>query len=292
VVIAIIAVLIGLLVPAVQKVREAAALMTCRSHLKQIVLAAHNFESAHDRLPPLVGGPGYSTAFPTVEGPILVFLLPYLEYEPLYRSMSDPRSGLTYVWWEGNPSGTNPYTAILPAYLCPSDPSANGGRSLYLENWSVTSYAANGQVFADTDEDGYQLFWDTGRRLADIPDGTSNTILFAEKFANCANGQIEASNLWGAHWAPHAPIFMSSATTLTGMGDGYIGRSATARFQVRPDSLTACDPYRAATGHSAGIVVGLADGSVRVCAAGMNARTWWLACNPKDGLPMPAEWGN
>ncbi len=292
VVIAIIAVLIGLLLPAVQKVRDAAALVSCRNNLKQLVLAAHNFDSAYNRLPPLAGGPGLSDAFPKIDGPVLVFLLPYLEQEGLYRSMYNPRAGLTYAWWEGNPSGSNPYSAVIPGFLCPADPSANGGRSLSLDGWSVASYAANGQAFAETTRGGLQLSWDAGRRLAQIPDGASNTILFAEKYANCSDGQIQASNVWGVHWPPHAPIFMSSATTLTGTGERYVGAVETARFQVQPAFASACDPYRAATPHSGGIAVGLADGGVRVCAGGLSARTWWLACSPQDGQPLPAEWDN
>src|SRR5262249_30134754 len=123
VVIAILAVLIGLLLPAVQKVREAAALISCRHNLKQIVLATHSFETVYNRLPSLVGGPGFSPTFATIEGPTLIFLLPYLEQESLYRSMYNPRNGRTYTDWEGNPSGSNPYAVVIPTFLCPSDPS-------------------------------------------------------------------------------------------------------------------------------------------------------------------------
>jgi hypothetical protein len=85
---------------------------------------------------------------------------------------------------------------------------------------------------------------------------------------------------------------MSTATTLSGVGEAYAGSRETARFQFRPDPELLCDPYRAATGHGAGIVVGLGDGGVRVCGPGLSARTWWLACSPKDGQTLPADWGD
>src|SRR5688500_18971423 len=91
VVIAIIAILIGLLLPAVQKVRDAAARMSCQNNLKQIGLAAHNFESAHGHLPPGTLGPppGMPPSHPNIFSyqhlGVLAILLPYVEQENLYR---------------------------------------------------------------------------------------------------------------------------------------------------------------------------------------------------------------
>jgi prepilin-type N-terminal cleavage/methylation domain-containing protein len=290
VVIAIIALLIGLLLAAVQKTRQAAALASCRNHVKQIVLAAHHFEATHRRLPPLVGGPGNSAVFAQIDGPTLLFLLPFVEQEGLYRSLFNPRDGIASALWEGNPA--KPHAAVVPAFVCPADPSANGGRSLYLEEWSVACYGANGQVFGDSDAEGHHRGWDAGRRLGEIPDGSSNTVLFAEKYANCATGSVHGGTLWSTSLPPYAPIFMSSATTLTGLGEAYVGNRETARFQFRPDPELSCDPYRAATAHGAGIVVGLGDGAVRVCAPGLSAQTWWQACAPNDGQALPADWAN
>src|SRR3954469_17355954 len=104
VVIAIIAVLIGMLLPAVQKVREAAARMSCGNNLKQLGLAAHNYESALGRLPPSrtrVGGPTWA-----------VVLLPHMEQDNLYR-----RWDLSRTYYEQNQTAR---LTPVRSYFCPS----------------------------------------------------------------------------------------------------------------------------------------------------------------------------
>jgi prepilin-type N-terminal cleavage/methylation domain-containing protein len=122
VVIAIIAILIGLLLPAVQKVREAAARMTCQNNLKQIGLAIHNFHSAHGRFPRsgehliTIGGIVYKTQ--CLHSP-LTMILPYIEQENVYRQIN-----LKLRYNEGSnallaASGQGP-GAVIKTYLCPS----------------------------------------------------------------------------------------------------------------------------------------------------------------------------
>ena len=120
VVIAIIAVLIGLLLPAVQKVREAAARMKCANNLKHLGLAAHHYHDAHQHLPPAIGYyPPAAGAF----GPYFFHLLPYVEQVNLYRSAlgSVPfpsPDGPTAVYYPGN---NNVYSQSVAILLCPSD---------------------------------------------------------------------------------------------------------------------------------------------------------------------------
>jgi prepilin-type N-terminal cleavage/methylation domain-containing protein len=126
VVIAIIAILIGLLLPAVQKVREAANRMSCQNNLKQLGLAAHNYQSTYNQLPPGWLGPVNNES--TVEADkvqnvgVLVFLLPYLEQENIYKGLKinfDLKSGGT-PWWK-DPINFNLAQARIKLLLCPSD---------------------------------------------------------------------------------------------------------------------------------------------------------------------------
>ncbi|MBX9582010.1 MAG: DUF1559 domain-containing protein [Gemmataceae bacterium] len=161
VVIAIIAILIGLLLPAVQKVREAAARMSCTNNLKQIGLASHNYHSAYGMLPPGVIGSfldrNLSPGSPFMSNPhvgTLAFLLPYLEQEPLYRQLQvdwnvsatpdspslNPDGTPGAAWWR-NAVNFEAAKTKIKTFLCPSD---NAGDVTPTYNvyysFSVTNY--------------------------------------------------------------------------------------------------------------------------------------------------------
>src|SRR6516164_8518581 len=163
VVIAIIAILIGLLLPAVQKVREAAARMSCSNNLKQMGLAIQNMAGTYNgKMPPGIGGfPAKNNGkrcSPTDNsfGGAFFYLLPFIEQDNLFKACV----------CANNPNAFDPEQGIRPAaaggvmqdvvktYLCPSDPTANGGTSGWA---SVGSYVYNGQLF-QADWVGYSSF--------------------------------------------------------------------------------------------------------------------------------------
>jgi prepilin-type N-terminal cleavage/methylation domain-containing protein/prepilin-type processing-associated H-X9-DG protein len=187
VVIAIIAILIGLLLPAVQRVREAAARTRCANNLKQIGLAIHNFESTNGYLPP--SGSGYtavSTAYFSGESfSVFARILPYIEQSNLYQLVDLNRSALN------QPAVTGQRIAV---FLCPSDPNDKprpGSPPAY-----PCTYGANwGDWFAQnyrTGQFGNGAFppvsypSQRGLRLAEITDGTASTVGFAEVSAGGA----------------------------------------------------------------------------------------------------------
>jgi prepilin-type N-terminal cleavage/methylation domain-containing protein/prepilin-type processing-associated H-X9-DG protein len=169
VVIAIIAVLIGLLLPAVQKVREAANRMACTNNLKQIGLACHNFQSTYGRLPPGYLGPldnfddsQSNQTFQYVG--VLAFLLPYLELDTIYNNLK-VNWNVTQVgqnWWLDNDpkNPTNTWTmahARIKTFLCPStDPYATSPDGLvaigeHYYNKAPASFSGAAKTFSMTD---------------------------------------------------------------------------------------------------------------------------------------------
>jgi prepilin-type N-terminal cleavage/methylation domain-containing protein/prepilin-type processing-associated H-X9-DG protein len=184
VVIAIIAVLIGLLLPAIQKVREAANRMVCTNNLKQIGLASHNYASAYGYLPPGSGGlaPGASSALST-----LALILPYLEGDNIYN--------LFDLTTDVNQGKTNQVARDqdVKVYLCPSDGTSNqqpdnylagafSGRSNYVGNIGTTARQnstdpAHVGIFNFVFSAGVVT---TKVKITDASDGTSNTAMWSE----------------------------------------------------------------------------------------------------------------
>jgi prepilin-type N-terminal cleavage/methylation domain-containing protein len=190
VVIAIIAVLVGLLVPAVQKVREAAARIQCQNNLKQIGLALHGYHDANKRFPP-----GYAAVGSYVDGATdtapgwgwAAFILPYLEQGALRNQLN----------FNQPIQASSAIQTILPVYLCPSDVTQPGafavpdgfGNTVCLA--APTSYAAccGNDASETTDPIGSGVFFRNSTiRIADITDGTSSTILVGERAWAQANG--------------------------------------------------------------------------------------------------------
>jgi prepilin-type N-terminal cleavage/methylation domain-containing protein len=298
VVIAIVAILVGLLLPAVQKVREAANRMKCGNNLKQLGLAAHQHLDVHRHLPP---GMGYTPlAAGGVWGQHFFHLLPYLEQDNLYQRASGPVALAggppVTVYFPGNDSV---YSQPLSVFRCPSDPTVGPGGVVTVNgySWGASGYAVNSWAVRDRSTGGSQ-----GRaRVEDFGDGTTNTILYAEKYARCTDASMPPSirdggNLWAycvskdldlpppmnPPFQPYHPSFaIGYAAAPDAIGPG-------SKFQVRP-APGDCDPTRASTAH-AGILVGLADGSVRPLSPGLSGETWWAAVTPAGGEVLGSDW--
>jgi prepilin-type N-terminal cleavage/methylation domain-containing protein len=309
VVIAIIAVLIGLLVPAVQKVREAAARTQCGNNLRQFGIATHNCNDANSHLPPAEGW--FASSGPTPSsgwGTIWFHLLPYLEQDPLYKN------GLTTG---PNPAGDNPgpnqpyyscaagtpdpvRTRSIPIFVCPSDPSFVSGLYtdvIYGSEWKTSCYAANVQVFATVDANhSMQSYQGNAGIPRTFQDGTSSTIMYAEKYATCEStsvGGVQRGCLW-AWWQvtlalpgnAYSPAFAINDSPGNGIGPA-------SKFQLQPlPWLGNCDPTRTATGHSGGMQVCLGDASVRTLHPSISGTTWWAACTPADSDILGSDWND
>jgi prepilin-type N-terminal cleavage/methylation domain-containing protein len=272
VVVAIIAILIGLLLPAVQKVREAAARTTCQNNLKQIGLAIHTFaseSSSTQALPPLVFNAGYGTN-PGWQ-PFFFTLLPYLEQDNLFKGHANTDS------WNHGTGAT-----LLKVLRCPSDPSYVGALAASQNGmWAPSNYAPLYQVFGTvTGPVNGQPAQSPQYGLAKIPDGTSNQVAMVERFANIPYNSQQFQNAWCYPQGGNVPLGNSE-----GAGYGFHGLRYTPQVGLSPATAY---PYNPNTAHSTMQVL-MMDGSCRGVGS-VSEATWTAACTPDDGAPLGPDW--
>ena len=294
VVIAIIAILIGLLLPAVQKVREAAARAQCQNNVKQILLACLNCAQTNNNILP----PDNWAFYPNVSvgrnaanngwGGHFYFLFPFIEQDAMYQqSLMTPgvknNTGYTidgtfgikvpmYTAW-GNPlwaanQQTGP-TATVKNYICPSDPTRQ-----QCTNCTVNSYAVNEAVV--------RIAGIVSEYPANITDGTSNTIFYTEKEFYCY-GISNPESPWNE--IRESRNFVDCIDC--GKSWPFIG--AAAYPQIQP-VIGNCNSALPSTGHNGGIMVGMGDGSGRFIAQGISPTTWAAALSPAAGDILGSDW--
>jgi prepilin-type N-terminal cleavage/methylation domain-containing protein/prepilin-type processing-associated H-X9-DG protein len=198
VVIAIIAILIGLLLPAVQKIREAANRMKCSNNLKQIGLACHNYESTNGTLPPYQHTKVFGAATKSSLGSPLTIILAYVEQSNKYNQWDfnydvNADTAIDASVTPATKSQTAARTADIPIFLCPSDSSSNNYFSAGRNNYhgsqgahaDVRTSDPLGGVFSMPFPAGGQTM--EGYSFAAITDGLSNTALYSEVMRGTQN---------------------------------------------------------------------------------------------------------
>jgi hypothetical protein len=253
--------------------------MQSANNLKQIGLAIHSYHDVGGHLPPAFvdWDSNWNSEWYLQCGSTHYYILPYIEQEALAR-VGPP----FYFWQVYQDNG-------LKVYVNPSDASGPSNGLLDDAGWGiygVTGYAANYQGL------GYFLNDSTQRimRFGDVVDGLSNTIFMAEKITVCNRNPFPGSyvgpkyNIWAygrTAWNEWNPVFAYQVT------------GPASKFQVNPittGSKANCDPRYASSPRSAGILIGLGDGSVRFLSASVSPETWWSACTPAGGEVLGSDW--
>lgn len=330
VVIAIIAVLIALLMPAVQKVREAAARTESANNLKQIALAFHAYHDAYRKLPCYYCYPEYwnSSAGGKSSGSWPFEILPFIEQDTIYKSTYGP---ITYSYkysytYNGKPYNYNynytypgkAYMAqrakdLIKVYVNPLDPTYEQVESpcSYVANYAMLSYCSGSYCYNMT--------------LSKVSDGTANTLMLAEGYTKCGKTDKYNYNYPGYKYNAEYTYDYARVWNYDPLGSSYtyvydyqyssgsynINYSSTGTiypyfyyygsydsttgtyvpYQVRPEPGK-CDYSAAQSATFGGLQVALADASVRTVSPNISLTTWRAAGTHATGDVLGADWGN
>lgn len=277
VVIAIIAVLIGLLLPAVQKVREAAARSSCQNNLKQIGLAMHSFHDTNGQLPMMYrAGTGERFGWGTM-------LLPFIEQAALYQQLGSPPPFSTGA--DGTMTNTALTRTKINTYLCPSDEQTGTGTNPAYGNYGKSNYVVAGTGSQSAGGPGISAYDGTQVRITDIRDGTSNQIMAGERDTILNRGAI-----WpGRSTASWASVAGSAVWTIN---QPYLG-AGTTNIQNGADndgnlvaSGDSCSRTSFTSQHPGGANFVLADASVRFLRDNLPSNP--AAANPTNKCTPPS----
>jgi prepilin-type N-terminal cleavage/methylation domain-containing protein len=271
VVIAIIAILIALLLPAIQKVREAAARTQCASNLKQLGIAVHSANDLYKRLPPVNNFyPGWTGN----TGTVMYHLLPFLEHQNMHKLNANSQNFNTVATYK------------IGVLLCPSDPSRP------RTTRPPCNYTPNALTFTNVRAGAFAI--------QQVPDGSANTIAFAERRQTCASG----GGTWNRRSTSDGGWIQNDLGNPAKMPSPFPATSAGAsgiptfhRSVDMASNPNAGNRFSWHGIHIGGINVLILDGGVHFKADNLSGPpntkaplSWQFAVHPSDGRPMHADW--
>jgi prepilin-type N-terminal cleavage/methylation domain-containing protein/prepilin-type processing-associated H-X9-DG protein len=284
VVIAIIAILIGLLLPAVQKVREAAAAAKCKSNLKQIVLALHHHHDVRGRFPMGAVWNNPQVYYDSPRSGWNYSLFPYIEQDNVYRQLpASAGQQQWYPWFSAeatNPNG--PTRVVISTWLCPSD----NGVLLNDQPWGVFSlgnyhafFGGNnlGDAVAANPKQRAAFGINFGARFADITDGTSNTMVLGEYLRSRGAGNDQRGMPWGDQ-PGYGQLYTQLSPNSNSPDFLYVGWCDNQPIVNLPCISGDGGPNNhvgARSRHNGGVHVALADGSVRFVSNSVDLLSVW-----------------